>query len=67
MLYISVRLIDLNFYFCDVFFLTKKRVQKGVYRNDGLFLLGDCIKLRQTARFYTTRENIGERAIVTEH
>ena len=39
MLYISVRLMSLNFYFCDVFFLTKKMVQKGVYKNEGLFLL----------------------------
>ena len=39
MLYISVRLMSSNFYFFDIFFLTKKRVQTGVYRNDGLFLL----------------------------
>ena len=35
-------------------FLTKKRVQKGVYRNEGLFLLWDRIKVHQTNRFYTT-------------
>ena len=44
MLYISVlmlyiRLIGLKFYFYDVFFLTKKMVQKGVYRDEVLFLL----------------------------
>ena len=31
MLCISLRLVDLNIYFCDVFFLIIKRVQKGVY------------------------------------
>ena len=41
---ISLRLVGLNFYVCDAFFLTKKRVQKGVYRNDGLFLLLDRIE-----------------------
>ena len=45
MLYISVSLMSLNFYFCDVFFLTKKMVQKGVYKNEGLFLLWDRIKV----------------------
>ena len=55
MLYISARLMSSNFYFCNVFFLTKKRVPKGVYRSDSLFLLLDHIKVRQTARFYTTQ------------
>ena len=55
MLYISVRSMSSNFYFCNVFFLTKKRVPKGVYRSDSLFLLLDHIKVRQTARFYTTQ------------
>ena len=30
-MYLSVRLIGLNFYFYDVFFLTKKMVQKRIY------------------------------------
>ena len=54
MLHIRLRLVGLNIYFCDVFLLTKKRVQKGVYRNNGLFLLWDHTKVRQMARFYTT-------------
>ena len=44
MLRISLRLVGLNIYFYDIFFLARKRVQKGVHRNDGLFLLWDYIK-----------------------
>ena len=55
MLFISLRLVDLNIYFCDVFFLTIERVQQGVYRNDGVFfLLWDRIKLFQVYPLYTT-------------
>ena len=46
--------MGLNFNFCDVFFLTKKIVQKGVYRNKDLFLLWDRIKVRQSNPFTTT-------------
>ena len=46
MLCISLRLTGLNIYFCDV--------QKGVYRNDGLFLLWDCIKVSWINPLYTT-------------
>ena len=35
----KLRLVGLNIYFYDAFFLTIKRVQKGVYRNGVLFLL----------------------------
>ena len=44
MLRVSLRLVGLSIYFSDVSFLTRKRVQKGVRRNDGLFLLWDYIK-----------------------
>ena len=36
---ISLRLAGLNIYFYDVFFLAIKSLQKGVYRNGGVFLL----------------------------
>ena len=37
-------------------FLTIKRVQKGVYRNEGLLLLWDSYAVRQTGHFYTTQK-----------
>ena len=46
--------MDLSFYFLYVLFLTKMKVQEDVYRNDGSFLLLDCIEVCQTAHFYTT-------------
>ena len=42
-----------KYLFLWCFFFNYKRVQKGVYRNDGVFLLWDRIKLSQTYRFYT--------------
>ena len=59
MLRISLRLVDLNIYFCDVLFLTRKWVQKGVYRN-GFFLLCDRIEVSQATCFYTTQVTTGE-------
>ena len=36
---ITLRLASLNIYFYDVFFLTKKLVQNGVYRKARFYLL----------------------------
>ena len=53
-LYISLRLLSITFYFYDSFFLTIKICKKRVYRNEAFFLLWDCIKVPQTSPFYTT-------------
>ena len=47
--------IEINLYFCYVFFLAIKWAQKGVHRNEGSFLLWDQYEVRQAAAFYTTQ------------
>ena len=37
------KITGFKLYFCDAFFLTKKMVQKGVYRSEGFFLAWDSI------------------------
>ena len=54
MLRISLRLVGLNIYFYDVFFLFEKGFKKGYIEIMGFFYCEMHIKVRQTYRFYTT-------------
>ena len=54
MLCISLRLVGLNIYFYNIFFLTIKMVQKGYIEMMGFFYCEIVLKVRQTNLFYTT-------------
>ena len=47
----KLRLVGLNIYFYDVFFLAIKRVQKGVYRNGVLFYFEIRLKCASSVTF----------------